>query len=148
MIERRLTGGDLVRPQPGHWNDLRTYLHPKWPVTPPICFVVEGDDGDGVIVVLGLGPAGAKPRLVDGADAAMYYDLLEDSTDYQASREGKKHVLASGLIEWAAIESRKIGDFTGAAWLDEQQHQLDVGNYKLCADMMHRMYPAFDGQLA
>jgi hypothetical protein len=40
MIARRLTGGDLVRPQPGHWDDLRTYLHPEWPTTPPICFVV------------------------------------------------------------------------------------------------------------
>jgi hypothetical protein len=70
------------------------------------------------------------------------------STDYQTSREGKRHVLACGLIEWAAVESRKTGDFAGAAWLDEQQHQIDVGNYNVCANVMRRMCPAFNGQLA
>jgi hypothetical protein len=91
--------------------------------------VVEGDIGDGVIVVLGLAPPEAKPRLVDGVDAAMYYDLLEDSTDYQTSREGKKHVLCCGLVESAAVEYRKIGDFEAALWLDEQAHQVAMGNY-------------------
>lgn len=142
-MQQRLAWGDLARPQLQHWQRLCSILRTGDPKSPPICFILEGDAGDGVILYLdNLDPNRA------GRDDAKYYDKLEDSTDYQTSREGKKYVLASGLIEWAAIESRKIGDFTGAAWLDEQQHQLDVGNYKLCADMMHRMYPAFDGQLA
>jgi hypothetical protein len=51
--------------------------------------------------------------------------------DYVTSRDGKKHVCACGLIEMAAIEHRKLGDFETAVWLDEQQHQIDCDNIHL-----------------
>ena len=126
LMKCSLGHGDLVRPQPAHWKDVCQYVHAGWPATPPICFVVEGNIGDGVIVMLGR--HGSTPWLVDAVDVDMFYDLLENSTDYQTSREGKKHVLASGLIELSAIYCRREGLFDTAAWLDEQAHQLDMHN--------------------
>lgn len=127
MTQQRLAYGDIARPQLQHWQRLCSILRTGDPKSPPICFILEGDAGDGVILYLDSMDSNRA-----GRDSSMFYDKLEDSTDYQTSREGKAHVLACGLIEWAAIESRKQGDFEAATWLDEQQHQVDAGNYNMC----------------
>lgn len=127
-VQRNLRMGDVVRPKQRYWDGLRVYLgrHYATRVDPPICIVVVGDEGDGVICVLGC--RGPNMTILD---SAAFYNLLSGGPDYGTSRVGKPHVLASGLIEWAAINYRKAGDFETAVWLDEQQHQVDAGNYAM-----------------
>lgn len=145
MIARRIARGDLVRPTARHWKDLLNYLckRENAPPDPPLCIVVFGDVGDGVICHIGT----RGPNYVS-MDSSALYDRVEDSIDYQTSREGKKHVLACGLLELAAIESRVVGDFETATWLDEQAHQVAAGNYSGCRYLLRKVWQDISDQLA
>lgn len=132
---RRFACWDLIRAHPSEWAVYCELVGVGDPKSPPIGIVLEGDAGDGMILYLD----NLEPNRI-GRASVEFYVLLEDSTDYQVSREVKAHVLCCGLLELAEKDARKRGDFEGATWLAEQTHQVDMHNYWFCRFLIPRYY--------
>lgn len=121
-----LRPGALVRPQLRHWMDLHKYLCCALPDQPPVCLVISIDASTGVVCLTGLSESGLRKT-----DAAMFYDIIEDSFDYQDCRAeaiAKASRLEYTTMELAAQWYRIRGQYDTAAWLEEQYHQSSAGN--------------------